>query len=355
MGQRRRREYLQLLDAAKVAVETGIDAFNRVWHPYRYQTTLLLLTNAWELLAKAILVQEKESITRGHRGETISAEAAVHRLQVKKILEEGQAETVQQIISLRHAACHNVLPDVPPEVMQHLLFYSCKFFRDLVGKLFPGHLKNMSENYLTLSFSDLTTYADKVQRSVSRVKKSANDKRLVWLLERGIQFDGDAYITEAQFEQRYRGKKKILPHLALNQFVRRAEMVRIVPIQAPRNYTADITLRKGSAADSSLPVLVKKTDVEADYPFLTKELASKIGKNQNWTARAVAILGLKNNPKYHQAVRASATSLVHRYSPAAVQSLQQKLATEPAFDPYHTSGNGLGSAPPARISTSVVP
>ena len=334
MAQRRRREYLQLLDAAKVAAETGIDAFNRVWHPYRYETTLILLTNAWELLAKAVLVQNKESITRGQRGETISAEAAIHRLQTKKLLDEGRAQTIQQIISLRHAACHNVLPEVPPEVMQHLLFYGCKFFRHLISQVFPGHMKSMSDNYLSLSFSDLTTYADKVQRSVSRVKKSPNDKRLVWLLERGIKFDGSAYITEAQFEQKYRGKKKVLPHLGLNQFIRNAEMVRIVPIQAPRNYTADVTLRKGSASDSSLPVLVKKTDVEADYPYLTKELAGRIGKTQNWTARALSVLELKGNAKYHQAVRASATGRIHRYSQNALDSLNQKLAADPTFNPY---------------------
>ena len=336
MAQRSRREYLQLLDAAKVAAETGIDSFNSVWHPYRFQTTLLLLTNAWELLAKAILVQQKESITRGKRGDTISAEQAIHRLQIKTILNQNQAETIQQIISLRHAACHSVLPEIPPEVMQHLLFYSCKFFRDIVGQKFPTHLKSMSENYLSLSFSDLTTYADKVQRSVSRVKKSANDKRFVWLLERGIKFDGAAYITEAQFEKQYRGKKKILPHLGLNQFVRKSEMVRIVPIQAPHNYTADISLRRGSAADSSLPVLVKKTDIEADYPYLTKELAATIGKSQNWTAKAANILGIKGDPKYHQAVRASAKSLIHRYSSAAVHLLRQKLVAEPAFNPYIT-------------------
>jgi hypothetical protein len=335
VAERRRREYLQLLDAAKAAAETAIDAFNRVWHPYRYETTLILLTNGWELLGKAVLLSKKETIYRGQRGETISAAVAVHRLQIKGMLDERQAQTIQQIISLRNAACHHLLPEIPPEIMQHLLFYSTKFCRELVGKYFPTHLKTMSENYLSLSFSDLTTYADKVQRSVSRVKKSANDKRLVWLLERGIEFDGSAYLTEKQVEQKYRGKKKILPHLAINQFVRNAEMVRIVPIQAPRNYTADVSLRKGSAADSSLPVLVKKTDVEVDYPFLTKEVAAQIGKNQNWTSKAITILGLKGNPKFHQAVRAGSTSLVHRYSSAAVQFLTQEMVSEPAFDPYH--------------------
>src|SRR5437867_2771908 len=168
---RRRREYLQFLDAAKAAVESAIDSFNRTWHPYRNQSTLLLLTNAWELLAKAVLLHKKESIARGNRGETIAAEVAVHRLQLRAVLDDKQANTIQQVISLRHAACHGLLPEVSPEVMQHLLFYSTKFFRETIAKLFPTHLKGMSDNYLSLSFSDLTTYADKVQRSVSRIKK----------------------------------------------------------------------------------------------------------------------------------------------------------------------------------------
>lgn len=332
---RSRREYLQLLDASKVALESAVDAYNRVWHSYRDQTTLLLLANAWELLAKAVLVQKKESIVKGQRGETISAETAIHRLLGKKLIQQAHADTVQQIISLRNEACHNVLPEVEIEIMHHLLYYGCKFFRELVGSAFPSHLKDMRPHYLSMSFSDMTTYADKVQKTVSSVKKSGNAKRLAWLLERGIAFDGTAYITEAQFEQKYRGKKKILPHLGLNRFLRSAEMVRIVAVEAPRNYTADLSLRKGSAADASLPVLIKKTDLEADYPFLTKELGAQIGKGQSWVALAAGILGLKGNPKFHQAVRASAKSLVHRYSNAAVDAIRQKLAQDPAFNPYH--------------------
>src|SRR5690606_20991482 len=106
-----------------------------------------------------------------------------------------------QIISLRNSACHHVLPVIPPEVMQHLLFYGCKFFRRLLEACFPAQVKTLDDNYLCLSFNELTTYADKVQKSVARIKKSENDRKLVWLLERGIQFDGDSYITEAQFQR----------------------------------------------------------------------------------------------------------------------------------------------------------
>jgi hypothetical protein len=252
----------------------------------------------------------------------------------EKILTQPQAETIQQLISLRHAATHHVLPPVPVEVMQHLLFYCCKFFREVVEKHFKGHAKDMQESYLSMSFAELTTFADKVQKAVSRIKKSGVDRKLIWLLERGIEFDGDSYITEAQFSQKYQGKKRILPHLKLGDFVKTNDMVRIVPIEAPRNFTADISLRKGSAADSSLPVIVKKTEIEADYPYLTNELAVRLSKNANWVSRAVQVLNLKGDPKYHQAVRAGTRTLIHRYSGAADAKLREKLVAEPEFNPY---------------------
>lgn len=331
---KRRREYLILLDSAKAAAETAIDAYNRVKHPYRNETTLLLLTNAWELLAKAILVQAHESITRGQRGETISAEVAVSRLLHRKSLEKQEAETVQQVISLRHAATHHYLPRIPDEVMQHLLFFSCKFFRQTVERHFRGHARHLDQNFLSLSFSELTTYADKVQKLVSKVKTNAGDKRLAWLLERGIEFDGSQYITESQFEGKYRSKKRVMPYLAINRFLRGSDMVRIVPVQAPRNYTADISLRKGSAKDSSLPVVVKKTELEKDYPYLTKELGLKVGKSTNFVAMAAQDLGLKGDPKYHQAIRSSKSGQIHRYSDAAWQVLANKIAENTNYSPY---------------------
>ncbi len=124
------------------------------------------------------------------------------------------------------------------------------------------------------------------------------------------------------------------PHLGINNFLRGAEMVRIVPIQAPRNYTADIILRKGSRRDSSLPVLVQKTEIEADYPYLTRELGEQLGKKTNFVAAAVAALGLKGNPRYHQAIRASSSGSIQRYSPATLEKLRSHLRDNPEFNPY---------------------
>ncbi len=333
MAQRRRREYLQLLDAAKSAAEVAVDSFNRVRNPYRNEATLILLANAWELLAKAVLVQRRQSIRRGQRGETIGPEVAVSRLKDQRLLDGAQADTIQQIISLRHEAVHHVLPPVADEVMHHLLFYGAKFFRQVVERQFPAHAKDLPGNFLSLSFSDLTTYADKVQKSVARARRSPTDRRLVWLLERGVAFDGSAYLTEKQVEAKYRGKKKIMPHLALSEFVRSADMVRIVPVEAPKNFTADLTLRRGRAGDASLPVVVKKTDVETGYPHLTREVATLIGKNQNWTAKAAEVLGIKGDDRYQQ-IRASRNSFIQRYSNSAVDRLKNHISKHPDFDPY---------------------
>jgi len=160
------------------------------------------------------------------------------------------------------------------------------------------------------------------------------DKRLAWLLERGIDFDGTQYLTEKQFEAKYRDKKRVMPYLAINEYLRGADMVRVVPVEAPRNYTADISLRKGSAKDASLPVVVRKTELEKDYPYLTKELANEIGKSTNFVARAAQNLGLKGDDKYHQAVRSSKSGSIHRYSEAAKQLLQKKISDDPGYNPY---------------------
>jgi hypothetical protein len=113
-----------------------------------------------------------------------------------------------------------------------------------------------------------------------------------------------------------------------------AGVVRVVPVQAPKGYTADITLRKCNASNTALPVVVRRTDVEDDYPYLTKELGAAIGKDQNWTARAAADLGLKGDPKFHQQIRASSSSSVQRYSQAAIDRLKEYLGSHPDYSPY---------------------
>jgi len=320
-------------------MESAIDSFNRVKHPYRDETTLLLISNSWELLAKAVLVKKKISIET-NKENSISAAEAISKLTHNNVLATNQADLIQQIISLRNFAAHYILPEIPKEIMHHLLYFGCKFFREIIQKEFPTKVEKLEENYLSLSFSNLTTYADKVQKLVSKIKKNEDSKKLVWLLERGIKFDGTNYISQTQFEQQYKKKRRIMPHLEISDFIKNSEMVRIVAVQAPKNYTADISLRKGSPNDSSLPVQIKKTDLEVDYPYLTIELADKLNKNSNFVAHMTKCLGLKGDPRYHQSIRSSKKNNLQRYSQAALDRMQQHLANDPGFNPYKPLKSG---------------
>jgi hypothetical protein len=331
---KKKREYLRLLQKSIQAMEESVAAFNGVRRLYKVEQSLILMTNGWELLAKAVLVKNHHSIVQDRLGNTISAEVAVSRLKPLSLLNDDQDDCIQQIISLRNHATHNVLPEVPEEILHHLMFFGCKFFRDIVGKVFPAYSRAMRENYLSLAFSDLTTYADRVQKLVAKVKRGDEQKKLVWLLERGVKFDGLKYISQEEFEAQYRRRRRILPHLALSDFLKKAEMVRIVAIQAPRNFTADVLLRRGSRADATLPVAIKKTDVEADYPYLTREIAERLGKNSNFASATIKFLGIKGNGQFHQSVRASKNSVVHRYSEAALQKIKDYLSKNPNFNPY---------------------
>lgn len=116
-----------------------------------------------------------------------------------------------------------------------------------------------------------------------------------------------------------------MPHLEISDFIKNTDMVRIVPVQAPKNYTADILLRKGDKRDASLPVQVVKTNVEADYPFLTIELAENLGRNQSFMASSIKYLGLKGNSRYNQSARSSKNNETQRYSQAALERIRKQF------------------------------
>ena len=333
-----KRKYLLYVDKSINALLAGIDRINSVHDKYKIEEAFILLTNAWELLGKGILIRDKENIILSG-GRSISAEDATTKLFTKGYLTESQSQHIQQIISLRNSAIHSVLPDIPQEIVFHLMFYSVKFFKDLISKDFPAYISKCSGNFLSISFDTFTTYADKLQKLISRARKRGTpEQELVWLLERGIRFNGGQYISQSKFEDEIKklGRKKCLyHHLKISDFIKNTDMVVVVPVQAPKGYTADINLRKGSSkAGSALPVMIKKTEVEEDYPYLTSEIGKKIGRGTNFVAKAATALGLKNNSTYHQAVRSSKSGKINRYSQKALDYLKDYLQENSDYNPF---------------------
>ncbi len=333
-----KRKYLIYLDKGIQALLSAIDRINSVHDPYRVEQSLILATNAWELLAKSILLRDKVNIQYAD-GRTISAEDALTKLVSSGYLTENQSQHIQQIISLRNAAVHSVLPHTPDEILFHLQFYSVKFFKDLVSKEFPPYAKKCNGNFISISFDTFTTYADKVQKLVARARKRGTpEQELMWLLERGIRFKGGQYMSQTKFEDELKKlgpRRRLYHHLKVSDFIKDAHMVVVVPVQAPKGYTADINLRKGqNKAGSALPVMIKKTDIEEDYPYLTSELGRQIGKGTNFVAHSLQKMNAKGNPTYHQAVRSSKSGMINRYSQKALDLLKDALSKDPTYTPF---------------------
>lgn len=299
----RKRIHTIYVEKSVQSILSSIDTFNSVHNSFKVELTLILLTHAWELLGKAVILKSGGKIVKNKsESRSINAEETIRELKTRKELTDDQANLIQQIISLRNEAMHSILPKIDLEIQHHLFFFGCKFFKDVVSKNFKNSSQLLNDNFLSLSFDNLTTYSDKILKLISNLRKNKEeDKRLIWLLERGVEFNNlNRYINQDEFEKKYINKKKIQPHLSLTKHIDKSDVIRIVPIQAPKNYTADVTLRKGSDKQkNSLPVYIKKSNLDDDYPYLTSELARELNKSTNFIAFAAADLKLKGDSKYH--------------------------------------------------------
>src|SRR5438105_3849879 len=92
-----KRKYLVYVEKSINALLASIDRINSVHDAYKVEESFILLTNAWELFAKGILIREKENIILSD-GRSITAEDAIAKLVSRNYLTENQSQHIQQII-----------------------------------------------------------------------------------------------------------------------------------------------------------------------------------------------------------------------------------------------------------------
>lgn len=216
--------------------------------------------------------------------------------------------------------------------MQHLMFGGYKCFKKLAEIHFHRNKPFLDKNFLSVSLSEHLTYADNVESLLKNFSRgSADDRRLTWLLERGVSFEGSEYISQEKFETEFlKSKKRILNRVKLGEYIKKAEHVKFVFVQSPRGFTADIKLHKGSKkTKEAITVMTKRTNVEEDYPHLTKNLAKLLEKDIYFIANATRYLKLFGDEKYHQSVHTTQC-----YSNAALDFLRKYSKENPNYTPY---------------------
>jgi hypothetical protein len=332
------RSYGNFLLKAFDAIYSSIERANSFTDPYYKESSIILAANAWELLSKALLIKhggDNLIYEKGSRKEkTITAENAVNKLKNLGYISELQSSPIQQIISLRNEALHQTLPIITDEIVFHLEYYAIRYFKEIIDANFKSHSKHFRKQFLSVNFGNLVTYSDGVKKVIStaRSKRKSEDLRLAYLLERGVSFSGGDYMKQSDFEKILLSKRTSRPMYSLNigEYVRKADMIVVVPIQAPSGTVADINLTK--AKGSQISVKFNKIATDDDYPHLTTDLSAKLGKSRSLVQKFIKDNKIKDNPQYHQRIRSGRKSFVHKYSDSALHFMSKFFDKNPDYN-----------------------
>lgn len=338
---KRTPKYKNHVFTAIKAAKMSIEMFNRVDVGHYQQAALIFNSQAWELLSKAICIKGKQSIIYKN-GNSFTAEKSINLIQHKfgKITSE-ENKTIQQIISLRNEALHNILPEVDQEIITHLMYFSLRCFHKVLKENFKSYFSGFDKNYLSISFKDHTFYSHKATKLMALSKKFSSDKnRLLYLLDRGCKFAEKEENEKMEEYDHWKQKIKKLPrksrvsrHLSLYDYINSQDDVRFIPVEVSRGYKPEVEVKKSKNPLS--PVLIKKSDPNIDFPHLTGEIANKIGKNLNFTAKALNKLGMKENREYCAKIRTNKSGgAVYKYNDKALNFIKNYLETHPDFNPY---------------------
>ena len=93
--------------------------------------------------------------------------------------------------------------------------------------------------------------------------------------------------------------------------------------------TIHVSKREGMPVriDPNAPTVIafRYVKPEDKYPFLTRDLAGRLGISMNKVAAFAKLFGLKGNDEYHTGIRVSSTGRVHRYSQKALEVMRNSI------------------------------
>ena len=338
----RTMKYQYHVETAINAAKLSIEMFNRIDGIHSDQASIIFNAQSWELLAKAILIKNNHNIYENN-GKSITGEKAVSILEhsLGKITRE-ENQTIQQIISLRNEAMHNVYPELDQEIIIHLIYYSLKSFRNLVSSEFKTYLPKIDKNYLSVSFKEHTFYSHKVGKLLTYSKKYSSDKnRALYILDRACKFAEDSksknYLKYDSWLSNIKSKprkSRIAMHLSIYDYTNNQDNVRFVPVETKKGYKAEVIVERTKRSNDAVGVLVRKSDPEKDYPYLGSELATILNQTPYFIQQLMNHLKMKGNKDFHTTIKTGKKSVAQKYSDKTLSYLQEWMKKNPQWSPY---------------------
>lgn len=149
-------------------------------------------------------------------------------------------------------------------------------------------------------------------------------------------YQGQVWVRHSSGNAEARGDDlRRMVHEAASQFLARVSKRMAEPSFLVAVEGAAATPVRISNKNGAVPVV---PDLDGHYPDTATTLGRKLGRNQQWVAKAAEVLGIKDDVEFSFVVKDPKGRVVHRrYSDAAFRRMRAELERNSDWDPWHGS------------------
>lgn len=265
-----RGSYRKLLANSKSAMLAAIEIYNKPSFTYRDECSCILLVNAWELLAKAILSKNKESVfyTKKQHGTAYRTYSLNHALMKAKpyfpvsVSYEPVKENISSLVAYRDNAIHYYNSPGMSLPVYALAQTTIVAYKDLVYEVFGQDITE--EITITLLPLGLGFAPDPIEFLRDKCTDPPSNKIVANFLSNLVE-------TTKRLEDQGLDTGRFLTHFDVSlRSVKKISSADLV-----------VGIDGTSAGNGQKLVVEKRIDSNISHPLKRKEILEKIGTNLN--------------------------------------------------------------------------
>lgn len=265
--------YRKLIDNSVSALVAGIEIYNKPRFTYRDEVVVILVTNAWELMLKAMLAKARHSLhykkSRGEPYRTVTWQDAANRCRNGGLWPAGvdydaTRENVRAIADFRDSAIHLYNTGGFPYLVHALCQQSIVNYKDVLSAAFGRDLgKEITWHLLPLG-------------------RAAPTDQVEFL---GASGSVDSYAKSATVQYLKRLRDGLDALEASGADVSRVATTYDVTLQSVKKVeAADIVIGVDASGESSRVFIKQRSDPNEDFPFTMGKLILAVNKRRSGKA-----------------------------------------------------------------------
>jgi hypothetical protein len=331
-----KRKTRAFLERAMASLVLAIELFNRPSDSGRVEAVVILLDHALEMLLKATVFEKTGRIREKRAIYNYGFDKCINICESQLgVVDKNESLVLRNLNGFRDAAQHDILilgerllyahAQSAVATLSSLLekVFNIKLAGYLPSRVLPISVLPPVEMHVLVS-EDMDTVRTLLSAGHRRRSEAEARLRAYAVMEKNLRELHGAGGSTASVERLaksfgQRDWTALLPMVA--------GLVQTSPDGIPISLRVSRQEGFPVRVDPSSPTAIafKYVKPEDTWPFLTDELAQKLGIGRNYLLGVVKLLGLKGRDEYHIAIKSSRTSSVQRYSGKAYQVLQKAI------------------------------